>query len=92
MALRSASALLGTFTYSGVLCIAAQGRTCIAHGLPETPDAFSFTPLGLTANASLYPQSAHVESWNATSIVIVNSINFVLASHFTAKVAWSPTL
>lgn len=92
MSLRATSALLGTFVYAGVLCIAPQGRTCVAHGLPETPDSFSLVTLGASANASLHPPAVHIESWNATSVVFVNSINFGIASYVTAKVFWSPTL
>ena len=72
MALRNPQALLGTFMRAGVLCFSGtQGRTCIAHGLPETPDSFSFTPVvGGTGNCI---SSLVVESWDATSIVFVNS-------------------
>lgn len=92
MALRNPAALLATFTYAGVLCLAPAGRTCIAHGLPETPDSFSLVTLGASGNASLHPPAAHIESWNATSVVFINSINFGLATYFKAQVIWTPGL
>lgn len=92
MALRNPAALLGTFTYAGILCLAPNGRTCIAHGLPETPDSFSLITLAQSGNASLHPPSAHLESWNAVSAVFVNSINFGIAAYVKAQVIWSPTL
>lgn len=92
MALRDPAAKLTTFTYAGVLCLAGAGRTCIAHGLPETPDTFHFTPLAGSNHASLYPQAAHVESWDASVVVLINSINFGLRTMFEAKVVWSPQL
>lgn len=81
----------GTFTYAGVLCLAPAGRTCIAHGLPETPDVVLFSPIAYAANASLHPYAAGLESWNAVSAVFVNSINFGLAVSVELRVAWAPT-
>jgi len=89
MALRNPSALISTYSYAGVLCLAPAGRTCIAHSLPETPDVVLFSPISFATNASLHPYSAGVESWNATSIVFVNSINFGLAVSVEARVTHS---
>ena len=71
MSLRDPQALLGTFMRAGVLCLAPAGRTCIAHGLTETPDSFSFMPL--VGGGGNCISGAMVESWDATSIVFVNS-------------------
>lgn len=88
MALRDPQALLGTFTRAGVLCIAPQARTCLAHGLPATPDWFNYREIvGGTAGASL--GQFMVESWDATSIVIVNSINQGQRGYFIAQVVHS---
>lgn len=92
IALRNPSALLAVFAYAGVLCLAPAGRTCIAHGLPSTPDTFSLVTLGASANASLHPPAIHIESWNATSVVYINSINFGQATYAVAQVLWSPNL
>lgn len=89
MALRNPAALLATFTYSGLLCLAPAARTCIAHTLPATPDVINLSPVVFSANASLHPWAAGVESWNATSIVFVNSINFGLAAQLHAAVVHS---
>ena len=75
MALRDPAAKIATYTYSGVLCVAAAGRTCVAHGLPSTPDWFTITPLvGGSNTASIMPNAIWVESWNATSLVLVSSV------------------
>ena len=92
MALRNPSALNTRFTYSGVLCLAPAARTCIAHGLPETPDVILFSPIAYSANASLHPWAAGLESWNSVSAVFVNSINFGLAVSVECRVGWSATL
>lgn len=92
MALRNPSALNTRFTYSGVLSLASGARTCIAHGLPETPDVILFSPIAYAANASLHPHAAGLESWNAVSAVFVNSISFGLVVSCELRVGWSPTL
>lgn len=73
MALRNPQALIGTLVRAGVLCIdGVAARTCIAHGLPETPDSFSFVPLAGRTQTACYV-GVGVESWDATSIVFVVS-------------------
>ena len=92
MALRNPSALNTRFTYSGVLSIAPAGRTCIAHGLPETPDVILFSPIAYSNNASLHPSGVGLESWNSVSAVFVNSVNFGMILSTELRVGWSPTL
>ena len=71
--------------------MASGARTCIAHGLPETPDVVLFSPIAYSANASLHPYAAGLESWNATSAVFVNSISFGLVASVELRVSWAPT-
>lgn len=74
MALREPQALLSTYTRSGTFCLASGARTCLAHGLPATPDVILYmdSVVGGTAGASLGQWL--LESWDGTSIVFVNSI------------------
>ena len=75
MAVRGAQAIIATYSRVGLLCVAGSARTCIAHGLPEAPDAIGFVPvIGGSNTASLHPQCLHLESWDATSVVFVHSI------------------
>lgn len=91
MSLRDPQALLGTFTRAGVLCLAPGGRTCVAHGLPSTPDWFNFTELvGTTALASFGQWL--IESWDSVSIVFVNSIAQGVRGYMIAQMIWSPQL
>ena len=47
--------VLSTFTYTGAASM-ANGPTCIAHGLPTTPDWAVFVPVGaIAANALSLP-------------------------------------
>lgn len=79
MAVRGAHAVIAKFSRVGVLCLDAAARTCIAHGLPEAPDSFTFTPLvGGSNTASIVPQTWWVESWDASLIVFVNSVTGVV--------------
>ena len=71
MAVRGAQAILGTFQRVGVLCLAGGARSCIAHGLSEAPDTFSITPL--VGGASGCVSGVLLESWDAVSVVFVNS-------------------
>lgn len=74
MALRNPQALLGTYIRAGVLCLAPSARTCLAHGLPATPDSFSFTPMSVGASAALASnQQIGLESWDSTYVSFTNS-------------------
>ena len=67
----------------GVLCLAAAARTCVAHGLGEAPDSMTFTPLvGGSNTASIVPLTWWVESWDATSVVFVNSVSGVTVNGY----------
>ncbi len=90
MALRSTQALLATFTRAGVLCLAPEARTCVAHGLPETPDSFSYTLLkvtGLTLIATMNcTVGGYLESWDSISMVFNNCFLNGVAGYLVAKV------
>lgn len=87
MALRDPQARLTTFSRCGVLCLAGGGRTCVAHTLPETPDTFFYQLL--TGGGTVSILSAYVESWDATSIVFVNSISVAQRGYLHAQVIHS---
>lgn len=86
MSLRNPRALLGTYIQAGVLCFAGAARTCVAHSLPETPDTFNFTPVVGGAGNCL--SSLVVESWDATSIVFVNSHNVIQSAMIRVAVEY----
>ena len=92
MALRDPQAVLGTFINAGVLCLAPSARTCIAHGLPETPDSFSYTPLigGATGAVCVIGHAAwFVESWDAPALVFVNSTSAGIRGYLRAAVEYA---
>lgn len=73
MSLRATQALVGTSQRLGVLCLAGAGRTCIAHGLPETPDTILFSAVGHAGTPCVH--GLYLESWDATSVVFNNVQN-----------------
>lgn len=89
MALRNPHALLGTYSRAGVLCLAPEARTCIDHGLPETPDTFSLTLLkatGLTLIATMNcTVGGYLESWNSVSMVFNNCFINGVYSYLTCS-------
>ena len=91
MGLRNPAATNNVFTFSGLLCLAPAGRTCIAHGLPSVPDILVFSPIAFANNASLHPYAAGLESWDSVSAVFVNSVNFGLITSVVIQTAWEPT-
>lgn len=73
MSFRASHAKLANYIRAGVLCVdGVAARTCIAHGLPDVPDSFSFTPIA-RGSALGCVSGVFVESFDATSIVFVNS-------------------
>ena len=70
MSLRNPQALLGTLQRAGVLCLASGGRTCIAHGLPSTPDSITFSH----TNLATATYGAFLESWDSTYLSFLNSL------------------
>ena len=91
MTLRDPHAVLGTFIRAGVLCLGPSERTCVAHGLPETPDSFSFIPLvGGISHACVAGNSGwYLESWDATSLVFVNSSSISIKGYLRAAVEYA---
>ena len=88
MAVRGAQAIITYFRRTGILCLVAADRTCVAHGLPEAPDTFTFTPLVGGAGGQCMT-GWFVESWDATSIVFVNSANQGLRGYVDLAVVHS---
>lgn len=88
MALRDPQALIATYARSGVLCLGSGARTCVAHGLPETPDTFDFQQIVGGVGAASLGQFM-VESWDATSIVLVNSVAQSVRGYLQATVIHS---
>lgn len=73
-----------------MFCVGSSARGCVAHGLPETPDTFHFQQLVGGAGGASMGQFM-VESWDGTSIVIVNSIAQGLRGYLEASVRHSIT-
>ena len=82
MALRTAHTLLGTFVRAGVLCLASNARTCVAHSLPATPDSVVFSPVNLASNTV----GAFLESWDSTTLSFTKSANTALSIYLRAAV------
>lgn len=86
MALRSAQTKLATFVRAGVLCLVAGGPTCIAHGLPETPDSIS---LMFKAEAASCTVGVFLQSWDATMVAFVSSHAAVASAYVRIAVEHS---
>lgn len=85
MALRTAHTLLANFVRAGVLCLASNARTCLAHGLPATPDSVIFSPLNHASNTV----GAFLESWDSTMISFTQSANTTVSVYLRAAVEHS---
>lgn len=73
MALRTSPTLLGTFVRAGLICFAAGGRTCLAHGLGATPDSWSLSWHADRSSTGVYTHHVFLESYDSVSMVFVNS-------------------
>ena len=88
MSLRTSPTLLGTFIRAGLICFAGSGRSCLAHGLGETPDTIAWVPQ-TGGDTSVYTQGIFLESYDATSFVFVNSYAGVVRAQLRAAVEHS---
>jgi hypothetical protein len=88
MSLRTPNAVLGTFIRAGVLCVATgAGVTCLAHGLPQTPDTILWSPI--TPGTGTYSAAGLIlQSWDGVALYFGNSGGAAVVN-LRASVEWS---